>query len=272
MLPNCAQRGSRGLSLSLTVVTLIAGCGQNSSSPTPGSAGTEASASVSPTPTLSTTSTPEPTPIPTPDQGGVPLFAPGVEVATTASGVRVRDLPGTQWGVAANLPNGAKLLIVLGPVRTHGFGWYLVTDADSAPPAFRQGWVAAGYAPNPFLATSNEEPQPSPGAVTYVAGWAALADGQFGPVHVEGVTYALRWAAALPPVALAGATCVFQAGLTLEGGQPVTFAKTTVASTPAPGVVQSSFFVSHPTLQGDLFLEVRSDCSWAVTVVRLPTI
>jgi hypothetical protein len=184
----------------------------------------------------------------------------------------VRDLPGTQWGVAANLPSGAKLQIVLGPVRTSGFGWYLVGDADAASPTFREGWVAAGYAPSPFLAISNEEPAPSPGAATYVAGWAALTNGTFGPVHVEGVTYALRWVAALQPGAASGATCGFQAGLGLEGAEAVTFAKTTVARTPAPGIVQSSFFVSHPNLQRDLFLEVRSDCSWAVTVVRLPNV
>jgi hypothetical protein len=272
MLPNRAPGVSRALSLSLTMVTLIAGCGQDGISPSPDSQTPESSASAIPTPTPSPTPTPEPTPTATPNQGGVPLFAPGVEAATTASGIRVRDLPGTQWGVAANLPSGAKLLIILGPLRTSGFGWYLVADADPAAPTFREGWVAAGYAPNPFLAVSNEEPPPSPGAVTYVAGWAALANGEFGPVHVEGVTYALRWAAALPPAAVPGATCLFQAGLALKDGQAVTFAKTTVARTPAPGVVQSSFFISHPSLQGDLYLQVRSDCSWAVTVVRLPTV
>jgi hypothetical protein len=270
MLPIRHGGRARGLGAPLAIACLLAACATQSPSLTPGTS-VEESASVSPSPTPSPTLTPAPTLSPTPGQASVPLFAPGVEVATKAFGVRVRVLPGTQWGVAATLPDGAKLQVVLGPVRTAGYGWYLVTDADPAAPTFREGWVAAGYAPNGFLATANEEPPPSPGAVTYVAGWAALADGRFGPFHVEGTSYALRWAAALPPGAASGATCSFQAGLEASG-QATTFATTAVAQTPVPGIVQSSFFVSHPTLQGDLFLRVTSSCSWAVTVVRLPAI
>jgi hypothetical protein len=270
MLPIRHRGLARGPVACLAIACLVTACATQLPSLTP-STSVEESALVSPSPTPSPTLTPAPTPSPTPDQAGVPLFAPGVEVATAASGVRVRGLPGTQWSVVATLRDGAKLQVVLGPVRTAGYGWYLVTDADPAPPTFREGWVAAGYAPNAFLASANEEPAPSPGAVTYVAGWAALADGRFGPVHLEGTTYALRWAAALPPGTLSGATCTFRASLD-PGGQAITFATTTVAQTPVPGIVQSSFFVSHPSLQGDLFLRVTSSCSWAVTVVRLPAI
>src|SRR5439155_525920 len=73
---------------------------------------------------------------------------------------------------------------------------------------------------------------------------------------------------------------IFQAGamaatrttgrLTPAGGKAVIFLKTSASDAPAPGTVQPSFFAQHPTLRGDLFMHVDSDCSWALSVVRLP--
>ena len=62
----------------------------------------------------------------------------------------------------------------------------------------------------------------------------------------------------------------FSGTLTPAGGKAVTFLTTSTSDTPAPGTVQPSFFAQHPTLRGDLFLHVASDCTWAVSVVRLP--
>ena len=98
------------------------------------------SASTAPTPgpTTEPTHTPSATPEPTPDQAKVPIFQAGAMAATRTT-VRLRDLPGTQWGVAALLPTGAVVQVVLGPIRTGSFGWYLVRDADPAKPSFHEG-------------------------------------------------------------------------------------------------------------------------------------
>ena len=81
---------------------------------------------------------------------------------------------------------------------------------------------------------------------------------------------ALRWALALPLAMPPGSVCHFTGTLTPAGGKAVIFLKTSTSDTPAPGTVQPSFFAQHPTLRGDLFLHVDSECSWALTVVRLP--
>lgn len=251
----------------LAAALLLAGC---SGSQTP-SVSIQPSPSVGPT--LVPTETPEPTPTPsatpspTPDQANVPIFAAGA-LATTRTTVRLRDLPGTQWGIAAQLGTGAVVEIVVGPIRTAGYGWYLVRDADPAKPSFIEGWVAAGYAPAAFLAPAPSATAP-PNSPTFVAGFADVTDGDFGPFRVEGTT-ALRWALALPIDHPDGTTCRIKGTLAPDGGAPVTFLTTSVAQAPAVGTVQASFFAGHPTLKGDLFLHVESDCSWAVSVVRLP--
>jgi hypothetical protein len=244
------------------------GSGGASGSAPAESAGTTSSAFVSltpePTASASPSPTPTPSPSPTPDQASVPLFAAGTEVATTTI-VRVRDLPGTNWGVTTTLPAGAKLTVVLGPIRTAGFGWYLVSDADPAAPTFKEGWVAAGYQPNAFLEPLNEEPAFNP----YVASFANTSPGDFGPVSLDGPGYGLRWAAAVPVDAAAGATCTFTASLVPAGGAAVDFANTEVATAPAPGTVLPQFLTDHPTLTGQLTLRIAGDCSWAVTVAAL---
>ena len=196
----------------------------------------------------------------------MPILTAGAMAATTTT-VRVRDLPGTQWGVTALLPPGAVVQVVLGPIRTAAYGWYLVRDADAAKPSFNEGWIAAGFAPDALLVGSSAKP-PANGP-SFVAGYAGPPDGDFGPFRIEG-NPALRWALALPMGMPAGSVCHFTGTLTPAGGKAVIFLKTSTSDTPAPGTVQPSFFAQHPTLHGDLFLHVDSECSWAVTVVRLP--
>ena len=236
----------------------------------PSANGSLAPASLPPTrgPTAAPpTATPSPSPTPAPNEADIPRFAAG-DFLTTRVVVRVRDLPGTNWGIAATLQRSALVQVVLGPIRTGGFGWYLVRDVDPAAPAFREGWVAAGFAPNAFLA-SQPSATPAAGSPTFVAGYADVTDGDFGPFRLEGST-ALRWTIAVRSGQPAGTTCQFSGSLSTQGGQPVTFLNTSTAQTPAPGTVQPSFFATHPALIGDLFLHVASDCSWAVSVVRLP--
>ncbi len=199
----------------------------------------------------------------------MPLFAAGTRVKALST-LRLRDLPGTQWGLQANLPAGAMAQVVLGPVRTNGYGWYLVRDVDPAAPDYLEGWLAAGFAPDAFLAASGAQPTPQPADPIFVAGYAQTTSGDFGPFRIEGST-ALRWAIAVPIGAQDGSSCTFTGSLTPAGGTPVVFLTTTVDTlAPAPGTTQPAFFAQHATLTGDVFLHVDSDCSWALTVVRLP--
>src|SRR5881409_1931015 len=117
-----------------------------------------------------------PTPIPTPGPDAVPTFTAGTRVATNASGLRVRSRPGTSQGVIGLLPSGAKLVVELGPVRVDNFGWYLVRDADPADPAFQEGWVAAGFAPDPFLVPATFDLPFNP----ILGGFAHDGNGDFG--------------------------------------------------------------------------------------------
>src|SRR5437762_1451869 len=169
-----------------------------------------------PTPSPKQTSTPTPsvTPQPTPDQTRVPIFAAGA-IARTRTTVRVRDLPGTQWGVAALLPSGALVQVVLGPIRTADYGWYLVRDADGAKPSFNEGWIAAGFAPDAFVA-ADPSAHPPPNGPLFVAGYSGVTLGDFGPFRVEGNT-AMRWAIALRIGKPAGSICRFTGTLTPAG-------------------------------------------------------
>ena len=258
------RRGATGL---LGTLVVLAAC---TPGPSPSGPASLAPASLQPTPVQTLgppTATPSPSSTPTPNEADIPRFAAG-DFLTTRVVVRVRDLPGTTWGIAATLQRSALVQVVVGPVLTDGFGWYLVRDADPAAPAFREGWLAAGFNPDAFLAPQPSA-TPSAGAPTFVAGYADVTDGDFGPFHLEGST-ALRWAIAVPTGQPAGTTCQFTGSLSTKGGQPVTFLKTSTAQTPAPGTVQPSFFATHPQLTGDVSLHVESDCSWAVSVVRLP--
>jgi hypothetical protein len=254
--------------LAITALAATACAATPSASPTPTLQATTTPSPV-PTPTPQPTDTPSPTPSPTPNQADVPLFSAGTQLKAVTT-LRLRDLPGTNWGTSANLPSGALVQVVLGPIRTDGYGWYLVRDVDPAAPTFNEAWVAAGFQPNAYLTPSGAQPSPQPTDPVFVAGYAGVASADFGPFTVEGST-ALRWAVTVPIGAQPGSTCTFTGSLKPANGTPVVFLTTTVLpQEPAPGTTQPSFFAQHGTLTGDVFLHVDSDCSWAVTVVRLP--
>ncbi|HSM39010.1 MAG TPA: hypothetical protein VK838_06715 [Candidatus Limnocylindrales bacterium] len=242
------------------VALLLTACGlTESASPTPG-------ATATPQPTEAATATPSPTPeptaSPTPGPGDVPRFTAGSQVATNAPGLRVRSQPGTQQRVITSLGVDANLVIGLGPVFIEGIGWYLVRDADPAEPAFGEGWVAAGFEPDPFLIPASFPPTDNP----YLAGFAHDASGEYGPVLLTDADVSIRWIAA----SLRPDGCTFAVDLRAGSGDPVPAIRTTVGGYPAPGELFSQFFASHPELRGDIFVTVTSQCSWALTFVRSP--
>src|SRR5439155_26898733 len=103
----------------LLLSVVLAGCLAGPSEPA-SPALPSVSSVPTPTPTTEPTPTPSATPEPAPDQAKVPVFQAGAMAATRTT-VRLRDLPGTQWGVAALLPSGAVVQVVLGPIRTGRF-------------------------------------------------------------------------------------------------------------------------------------------------------
>jgi hypothetical protein len=219
--------------------------------------------SPSPSPTFAATPTMAPTPIATPGPAlaDVPRFTAGGQAATNAPGLRVRSRPGVEGRVITSLGVDADLLVAIGPVWVDGSGWYLVRDADRDDPDFGEGWVAAGFEPDPFLIPASFDVARNP----YLAGFAHDADGEFGPVFLPGASVSIRWIAA--PFTADG--CSFFVDLSSGSGDPVSAIRATVGGVPAPGELFSQFFAGHPELiDTDLFVSVTSDCSWALTFVQ----
>lgn len=238
---------------------VLSGCLFGSASPS-SSAGASALASTSAAPSGSAPP-PTATLAPTPGPDAVPTFTAGTKVTTNASGLRVRSAPGTSQGVLASLPTGSNLVIELGPVRLDSHGWYLVRDADVAAPTFEEGWVAAGFMPEPYLIPANFDLPFNP----IVAGFAHDGDGEFGPVPITDANYAVRWIAAVLPGA---SGCNFSVDFVPGAGTALPAIRTPVGSAPAPGNLYGDYFAAHPELIGDLFVHVTSDCSWALTFIR----
>lgn len=242
----------------ILIAVSTAGCLFGAPSPSP-------SATPSPVPSISAPPSGSAPPasataVPTPGPDAVPTYTAGTTVATGAGGLRVRSGPGLSQGVLALLPIGAQLVVELGPVRAEGHGWYLVRDADADDPTFTEGWVAAGFMPNPYLVPATFDLPFNP----IVGGFGHDGDGEFGPVHLEDANYTVRWVAS--PGANAG--CTFRVDFTPGAGTPVPAIRATIGSAPAPGNLYGQFFAEHPELTGDLFVSVTSDCSWALTFIR----
>ena len=198
----------RAVALLLTV-PLLAGCLLLEPVPTPQPVPTR---SPSPTPTAASPSpTPSPTPQPTPGLADVPVFSAGDSAATAVGGLRLRTRPGLDHLVTAVLGPEVGVLIGVGPVFVDGQGWYLVRDPDRVvPPRFDEGWVAAGFEPDPFLVPADFEPSRNP----YLAGFAGDRSGEFGPLRLPDDNVAIRWIAA----ALTPDGCSFSVDLTPVGG------------------------------------------------------
>ncbi len=223
---------------------------------------------VSPTPTVSATatavpSTPStPTPSPTPGLGTVPDFAAGEIVASLIDGLRVRQRPGVNALVTTGLlPLDAEMQVVMGPFPADEFSWYLVTDADPEEPQFEEGWVAAGYEPDPFLRPTGTAGESTP----FVASLAGRGPAEEGPVDIAEGDHAIRWIAADPEAS----GCRFAVSLLPAGGDPVPTIRATIGAGLDRGTLQPQTFAALG-VSGPAFVEVDSDCDWALVILRVP--
>jgi hypothetical protein len=255
----------RASSIITTLALLTAGCGfmPSLATPTPGTP----SPSPSPSSDASVASLPpsddeDPSEAPTPDLDAVPRFAVGSEIITSVGGLRVRSRPGTEQRVITTLGTDARLLVGLGPILVDGLGWYLVRDADDAEPVFGEGWVAAGFEPDPFLVSAGFASDDGP----YLGGTADRAPSEFGPVTAPERGMTLRWIAAVH----LRDVCSFALDLAGESGEPVRAVRTPVGGFPASGELPAEFFSANRQLRGPVFATVQSDCSWAISFVRVP--
>jgi hypothetical protein len=218
---------------------------------------------ASPTPSATPTPVPPtPTPDPTPDAGAIPDFAAGEVVASLIDGLRVRQRPGIGAPISTGLlPLGAEMEVIIGPFPLDAFGWYLVADADSDDPEFEEGWVAAGYEPDPFLRATGRAVEDVP----YVASLAGRGDVEEGPMEIGSGDHAIRWIAADPE----RRGCSFALSLTAPDGDPVAVIRATVGGGIDRGTLQPHTFDSLG-VRGTVFATVTSDCDWALVIVRVP--
>ena len=220
-------------------------------------------ATASPAPTA--TPTPEPaTPSiePTPDPAAIPDFAAGEIVASLIDGLRVRQRPGVDAVIATGLlPLDAEMQVIMGPFPVDDFGWYLVGDADPAEPQFAEGWVAAGYEPDPFLRATGRAAEEAP----FVVSMAASGDAEEGPIEIGEGDHAIRWIARDPE----GVRCSFAVSLAPPGGEPVPTIRATVGSGIDRGTLQPQTFAALG-VRGTAFVSVVSDCTWALVMLRVP--
>jgi hypothetical protein len=215
-----------------------------------------ATASPSPTPI------PSPTPSPTPDFGAVPDFTAGDLVVTTIDGLRVRQHPGVSGNVTTGLlPLNAQLGVVMGPIPSDDLGWYLVTDADPAEPEFDEGWIAAGFEPDPWLASTGE----TAGGTRLIASFAHTGDAEHGPVALGRGDHAIRWVATDPE----RVGCRFAVSLAEGDREPRQAILATIGNGIDPGTLQPGAFDALD-VRGQAFVRVVSDCAWTLVIERVP--
>jgi hypothetical protein len=243
----------------ITVCLLAAACTMPPlATPTPSP---EPTATPSATPPA--TAAPTPTPAASSGSADIPRFAGAELVTTTIDGMRVRQRPGTDARViAALLPLQATLEVVMGPIVTDGQGWYLVTDADEPDLGFEEGWIAAGYEPDPFLVTTGAS---ADGSLTIV-GLAGAGDAEHGPVEIaEDIDHAIRWVA----VDAERVGCDFAVTLATGSDSPVPAIRATIGGDVVPGTLQPNAFEGLG-VTGLVFVAVASDCEWTLAIVRVP--
>ena len=204
--------------------------------------------------------TPFPTPSPTPI-AAPPTFAAGEIVTTATDGLRVRQRPSLGSPVVAGLlPLGAELEVTMGPIVVDDNAWYLVRDALPEP-AFEEGWIASGFAPEPYLISAGRTNPDSP----FVAGFAQIGNAQYGPVEITDAEHAIRWIALDPE----RVRCQLTVLLSNSDGTPVPVIRATIGNGVDPGILQPASFTASG-VRGQVFVAVESDCAWAIVIERLP--
>lgn len=190
-----------------------------------------------------------------------PTFAAGEIVATAIDGLRVRQRPSLSSSVLAGLlPLGAELEVAMGPIVVDDNAWYLVRDARPEP-AFEEGWIASGFAPEPYLIAAGRTNPDSP----FVASFAQTGNAQYGPIEITDADHALRWIALDPE----RARCQLSVLLANPDATPVPVIRATVGNGVDPGILQPGSFAAFG-VRGQVFVTVESDCAWALVVERLP--
>lgn len=249
--------GSPSHAVPILVALVLSGCVlQPLPSPTP-----TLTASPTPSPSAQPTAAPSPSPSSTPDFAAVPEFMASDVVATTIDGLRVRQRPGLASNVVAGLlPLGAELQVIMGPIPTDELGWYLVTDADPADPEFGEGWIAAGFEPDAWLAATGETAGESP----YRASFAFTGDAENGPVEIGRGDHAIRWVAVDPE----RVSCQFAVSLDEGRGEPVPAIRATIGDDLVPGTLQPGSFDALG-VRGQVFVVVASDCAWTLVIQRV---
>ena len=219
-------------------------------------------ATPSPTPLPAPTPSPSPTAAQTPDFGAVPEFTAAELVVTATDGLRVRQRPGVSANVVTGLlPLDAQLRVVMGPIPTDDLGWYLVTDADAAEPEFDEGWIAAGFEPDAWLASTGQTASGS----RLLASFAHAGDAENGPVEIGSGNHAIRWVAVDPE----GVSCRFAVSLAEGGAEPMPAIRATIGNDLVPGTLQPGGF-DAVEVRGQVFVAVVSDCAWALVIQRVP--
>ena len=219
---------------------------------------------ATPTPVAVPTLVPttEPTPDGTQDPAAIPDFGAGELIVTAIDGLRVRQRPGLGGVVVTGLlPRGASLQVVMGPIVTEDLGWYLVTDADEDEPQFAEGWIAAGFEPEAFLAGIGELPTGSP----YVASFAGTGDAEHGPIEIGEGDHTIRWVATDAD----GGGCRFAVSLAQGSAEPVPAIRSTIgAGDLVPGTLQPGSFDALG-VRGQAFVTIASDCGWSLVIQRV---
>lgn len=250
----------RAVAVALAPLIAIVGCtlapiGTPEPAPTPA---LTASPARPPTPSPSPTVAPEPTP----NAGAIPRFGAGEVIVTTIDGLRVRQRPGTTSVVIAGLlPVNAALEVVMGPILVDEIGWYLVRDADPDEPEFGESWIAAGFDPEAYLASTGTANEGSP----LIASFAQTGDADYGPIEIGDGDHAIRWIALDPE----RVRCHFAVLLAAGSADPVPAIRATVGSGVDPGILQPGSFAALG-VRGQAFVTVESDCAWALVVMRVP--
>jgi hypothetical protein len=251
-------RFTRAAALAWALLAAVAGCTfPPLRTPTPTPLPTLAAIeTILPTPSPTPSPAPSPTPMP-----AAPTFAAGEIVATAIDGLRVRQRPSLSSSVVAGLlPLGAELEVAMGPIVVDDNAWYLVRDAR-AEPAFEEGWIASGFAPEPYLAASGRANPDS----AFVASFAQTGNAQYGPIEITDAEHAVRWIALDPE----RVRCQLTVLLANPDATPVPVIRATVGNGVDPGILQPGSFAAFG-VRGQVFVTVESDCSWAIVILRVP--
>lgn len=249
----------RAAALVWALLFVIAGCTFPARTPTP-------SPSPTPFPTITAEPTPSPTPTstpePTPDVSALPDFGAGELIVTTIDGLRVRQRPGmTSLILTGLLPLNAGLQVVMGPILVEEVGWYLVTDADPDEPQFEEGWIASGFEPDAYLASTGAASTQTP----FVASFAQEGSAEYGPIEIGEGEHAIRWVALDPQ----RVRCQFAVLLAAGSGERVPAIRATIGNGVDPGTLQPGSFAALG-VRGQVFVSVESDCAWTLVFFRVP--